>query len=273
MGVTAHAGLPHLTVPPGIVKFIMPTPFMHLQIAEQICVAAQRRNGRLHTLLQQQWSAFYFGSVAPDYQSVCGIPRVQTHFYDLPIEPDNHGYNMMWQAHPSLTDMAALSAKQAMFVAGYSAHLLYDVIWLREVVEPFFFRAENLGERKQRILIHFILLTYLDKLAVATLPQTAVHTLAAAHSDQWLPFAENEDLLSWRDLLLPQLQPDAPLSTVEIYAGRLQMTPTEFAANLDDPVWMAANVFGKLPVPAIQGILATAVPRSVDLLLDYFKLS
>ena len=159
-----------------------------------------------------------------------------------------------------------------MFVAGYSVHLLYDVIWLREVVGPYFFQAKDLGERKQRILIHFILLTYLDKLAVATLPQTAVHTLAAADSEQWLPFAENKDLLAWRDLLLPQLEPDAPLSTVEIYAERLKMTATEFATNLDDPIWMEANIFAKLPVPKIQTILATAVPRSVDLLLDYFHL-
>ncbi|MCB8943714.1 MAG: zinc dependent phospholipase C family protein [Ardenticatenaceae bacterium] len=246
---------------------------MHLQIAEQICVEAQRRNGRLHTLLQQNWPAFYFGSVAPDYQSVCGIPRVQTHFYDVPPEPDNMGYNYMWQAYPAVRDVAHLPPEQAMFVAGYSVHLLYDVIWLRDVVDPFFFRAEGLGERRQRILIHFILLTYLDKLAVAALPETAVHTLAAAHSDKWLPFADNKDLLAWRDLLLPQLEPGAMLSTVAIYAERLKMTPAEFAASLDDSAWMAANVFGKLPVPEIQAILTTAVPRSVDLLLEFFNLA
>ena len=251
----------------------MPTPFMHLQMAEEICVEAQRRNGRLHALLCQQWPAFYFGSVAPDFQSIAGVPRQQTHFYGVPPEPDNMGYNYMWQAYPSVTDVAHMTPEQAMFVAGYSAHLLYDVIWLREVVDPFFFHAKNLGDRKQHILIHFILLTYLDKLAVEALPPTAVHTLAAAHSDQWLPFAENKDLLTWRDLLVPQLEPDAPLSTVEIYAERLQMTPAEFAANLDDPAWMAAHVFGKLPVPQIQEILATAVPRSVDLLLEYFNLA
>jgi hypothetical protein len=246
---------------------------MHLQMAELICQEAERRNGRLHTLLQQQWPAFYFGSVAPDYQGVANVPRRQTHFYGLPPEPDNMGYNYLWSAYPEVADSAHLAPEQAMFVAGYSAHLLYDVIWLRQVVDPYFFQAQDLGEREQRILIHFILLTYLDKLAVETLPQTAVHTLAAANSARWLPFAENDVLHEWRDLLLPQLEPDAPLRTVEVYAERLGLTPTEFAANLADPAWMADNVFGKLPVPTIQDILLTAVPRSVDLLLEYFQLT
>jgi hypothetical protein len=160
-----------------------------------------------------------------------------------------------------------------MFVAGYSVHLLYDVIWLREVVDPYFFRAKAMGDRQQRMLVHFILLTYLDKLAFESLPSTAVHTLAAAQSEQWLPFADNEHLLQWRDLLLPQLQPGAMSSTVAVYARRLNLTPDEFAANLEDPDWMKAHVFSKLPVAEIQGILEAAVPRSVDLLLDYFHLA
>lgn len=251
----------------------MPTPFMHLQIAEQICVEAQAGHGRLHALLQRQWPAFYFGSVAPDYQEVADVPRRQTHFYDLPPEPDNMGYNALWDAYPALTDVANLAPEQAMFVAGYSVHLLYDVIWLREVVDPYFFRAKDMGDRKQRMLIHFILLTYLDKLAFESLPETAAQTLAAAHSEQWLPFADNAHLEQWRALLLPQLQPGAMSSTVAVYARRLGMTPAEFAASLEDPDWMEAHVFDRLPVAEIQEILQAALPRSVDLLLGYFHLA
>jgi hypothetical protein len=246
---------------------------MHLQIAEQICAETRTGNGRLHTLLQQQWPAFYFGTVAPDYQEVAAVPRRQTHFYGLPPEPGNMGYNAMWAAYPELADVTNLSAEQAIFVAGYSVHLLYDVIWLREVVDPYFFRAENMGDRQQRMLVHFILLTYLDKLAVESLPETAGQTLAAAHSEQWLPFADNDHLLQWRALLLPQLQPGAMSSTVEVYARRLRMTPAEFAASLEDPDWMEAHVFSKLPVAEIQEILQAALPRSVELLLDYFHLA
>jgi len=242
---------------------------MHLRIAEQILCEAEQRNGRLHTLLQQEWPAFYFGSVAPDYQYICGIPREQTHFYSIPPEPDNQGYNTMLRQFPELAQSQNLSPSQAMFVAAYSVHLMYDLIWLRDIIDPYFFRAKGMGDRQQRILVHFILLTYLDKLAFESLPETAMSTLAAAHADQWLPFAQNEHLINWRDEIVPQLQPGARIRTIEIYAERLGMTPDEFAINLEDPAWMDEHIFGQLPVTEIQAILDTAVPRSVDLITKY----
>jgi hypothetical protein len=51
------------------------------------------------------------------------------------------------------------------------------------------------------------------------------------------------------------------------------MTPAEFAASLEDPDWMEAHVFDRLPVAEIQEILQAALPRSVDLLLGYFHLA
>jgi hypothetical protein len=113
------------------------------------------------------------------------------------------------------------------------------------------------------------LLTYLDKLAFESLPETAVSTLAAAQAEQWLPFARNEHLLSWRDEIVPQRQPGACIRTIEIYAERLGMTPDEFAINIEDPDWMDRHIFGQLPVLEIQNILDTAVPRSVDLIANY----
>jgi hypothetical protein len=242
---------------------------MHLRIAEQIMGEAERGNCRLHALLQQEWPAFYFGSVAPDYQSICGIPREQTHFYGIPPEPDNQGYNVMLRQFPELAHSQQLPPTQAMFVAAYSVHLMYDLIWLRDIVDPYFFHAKDMGDRQQRILVHFILLTYLDKLAFESLPETAVSTLAAAQAEQWLPFARNEHLLSWRDEIVPQLQPGACIRTIEIYAERLGMTPDEFAINIEDPDWMDRHIFGQLPVPEIQNILDTAVPRSLNLIADY----
>jgi hypothetical protein len=59
------------------------------------------------------------------------------------------------------------------------------------------------------------------------------------------------------------------VKTVEIYAGRLGISPEQFVANLQDPAWMQAQVFDKIPVDQVQQILQTAVPKSIDLINDY----
>ncbi len=154
---------------------------MHLHIAEQIYeMAAANGNGRLQTSLAAEWPAFYLGSVAPDVNAISTLPRASTHFYDMPPDPDETAYKTMLAQFPQLANVAAMSLGQAICVAAYSAHLMLDLIWLREVVYPFFFRAENLGNRQQRRLTHFILLTYLDTIALEGLPQTAVSTLPAS---------------------------------------------------------------------------------------------
>lgn len=245
---------------------------MHLHIAEQIfSMVAANGNGRLQQTLAADWPAFYLGSVAPDVNAISPLPREGTHFYDVPPAPEETAYGAMLEKHPQLTDFGRMSAGQAVFVAGYSAHLMLDLIWLREIVYPFFFKADHLGDRKQRQLTHFILLTYLDTIAFEALPETAVSTLATAQPNQWLPFVEDAVLTSWQEMLVNQLHPGAITKTIEIYAGRLKMTPTEFAANLHDQSWMQAQVFNKIPVDEVQHILQTAVPRSVELISSYLS--
>lgn len=252
----------------------MPTPFMHLQVAEEIRAgleAPQARNGRLPALLRQEWSAFYLGSVAADFPTISGAPRVESHFYDMPPQPWEEAHETMLATHPELADSASLPSDQAVFVAAYSAHLMLDLLWFRQILIPYFVEAPHLGDRQQRHLVHFILLTYLDTLALELLPETAATTLAAAEPRNWLPFADDAVLARWRDMLVAQLQPGAPVQTVEIYAERLRMSPDEFAANLRDPDWMEVNVFSKVPVAEIQAKLAAAVPRSIVLISDYLN--
>ena len=243
---------------------------MHLHIAEQIYESvAARDNGRLQASLAAEWPAFYLGSVAPDVNAISTLPRESTHFYDVPPARDEMAYPTMLAQYPQLADLASMSQGQAICVAAYSAHLMLDLIWLREVVYPFFFLPKDLGDRQQRILTHFILLTYLDTLALDSLPATAVTTLAAAQPNHWLPFIDDEILLAWQEMLVAQLQPGAPVRTVEIYADRLGITPDEFAANLQNPAWMQANVFDKIPVDQVQSILRAAVPKSIELIDNY----
>lgn len=247
---------------------------MHLHIAEQIYeMVAADGYGRLQAVLAAEWPAFYLGSVAPDVNAISPLPRHSTHFYDIPPEPSEIAYLTMLAQYPQLTDLTAMPLGQTIFVAAYSAHLLLDLIWLREVVYPFFYLSKDLGDRRQRRLTHFVLLTYLDTLALDALPETAVNTLAAAEPDQWLPFIDDVILLRWQEMLVAQLQPHAPVRTVEIYAERLKITAEEFAGNLQDPAWMRVQVFDKIPLEQVQLILQAAVPKSVDLISNYLGLA
>lgn len=249
---------------------LMPTPFMHLHVAEQIFQLAQTAgNGRLQATLAAEWPAFYLGSVAPDVNAISVLSRASTHFYDMPPASDEMAYPTMLAQYPQLNDVARLPLAQALFVAAYSAHLMLDLIWLREIVYPFFYLPTHLGDRQQRRLTHFILLTYLDTIALDALPETAVSTLAAAQSNQWSPFIDDDILVAWRDMLVAQLQPGAPVKTIEIYSERLGISPDAFAANLQDPAWMQDWVFDKIPVDRVQEILQTAVPKSVELISNY----
>ncbi len=251
----------------------MPTPFMHLHIAEQILagLSAGSDNGRIHAQLAAEWPAFYLGSVAPDVNAISELTRAQTHFYTMPPAADVHAPAVMLEQYPTLAQAGQLSMDRAVFVAAYQAHLLLDLIWLRDVVYPYFVQVDHLGDRQQRELTHLILLTYLDALAVEALPDTAVSTLAHAQPQQWLPFVADEILNDWRDMLVAQLSPNASLRTIEIYASRLGIAATQFAQNLQDKAWMDDYVFGKIPVAAIQAILTEAVPRSIKIISNYLQ--
>ncbi len=246
---------------------------MHLHTAEQIyALAGSTGNGRLQATFAAEWPAFYLGSVAPDVNAISTLPRRDTHFYRMPPDEAEMAYPTMLARYPQLNNVAQMPPAQAMFVAAYSAHLLLDLVWLRQIVYPFFYLPKHLGDRQQRELTHFILLTYLDTIALQALPETAESTLAAAHSQQWSPFIADAILVDWQNMLVEQLAPGAPVKTIEIYAGRLGMSAAAFAANLQDPDWMRAQVFDKIPVAEVQAILQQAVAPSLELIIHYLKI-
>jgi hypothetical protein len=242
---------------------------MHLQIAERVR-ASHQFSGEARRLVEQQWPAFYLGSVAADVQTVSHAPRDQTHFYGLPPDPHRPVHELMFSQHPSLAGAGRLPPAQAVFVAAYAAHLMLDVRWYWDVLTPYFINADW-GEHRHRFLIHNSLLTYLDQIALAALPASADETLAAAAPDSWLPFVADADLTCWRDMLVQQLRPGAMSQTVEVYARRLGITPADFAANLRDPAWMDDQVFRNVPLPRVQTMLDEAVGQSITLINDYLQ--
>ena len=175
----------------------------------------------------------------------------------------------MLAQYPQLAKRNDLPDDQAVFIAAYSAHLMLDLIWFRQIVVPNFYNAPQIGDIRARHLLHLILLSYLDKLAFESLPNSAGDILADAHPINWLPFAADEDLRTWRDFLVQQLRPGGRSQTVEIYAERLQMTAAAFADKLDDGVWLKKNLFAQVQVTTVQEVLTASVPATIRLINRY----
>lgn len=252
----------------------MPTPFMHLHASEGLRTLALTRrdlDGRLLNGLCTAWPAFYFGSVAPDYQTICGIPRSDTHFYKMPPDSRSQGQQNMIAQFPQLYPGSALEPDQAAFIAAYLLHLRLDLDWHFDVVLPYFANSAIIEDPRQGYLLHVMLLAYLDNLAYQSLPDTAPAALAAAEIRQWLPFATDGELETWRDFLLEQMAPQAATRTVQIFARRLRMTPDEFTAKLNDPEWMNKELFSRIPVSKIQRQLNNSVTESLDLVDAYWN--
>lgn len=249
----------------------MPTPFMHLEVAERIL--AHKALGRSITRkVTAELPAFYLGNVAADYQTIADTPRETTHFYKLPPERDTIAHARLLECYPRLAAASSLNDDHAVFIAAYRAHLLLDLRWYWEVLVPFFVEAKNWpADHRQRFLVHNTLLTYLDKMALESLPSGTAQILDRAEPDDWLPFASDGDLIRWRDMLVRQLQPGARIETVTIYARRMKMTPEAFAANLEDPHWMQEHVFRKVPLRAVHEVISAGVDSSVTLIADYLS--
>ena len=246
---------------------------MHLETAEDIRTHVENgTNGRLRRLLQQEWPAFYMGSIAADFQSICGRPRIETHFYKIPPSPEDKAYPLMWANYPQVADASRLPDDHAVFIAAYSVHLMLDLVWFRQILIPYFVEASEWGDFSRRHLVHHILLSYLDKLAFDSLPGTAADILASAQPRQWLPFATDAVLRDWRDMLVAQMMPGIPLKTVEIYANRLRMSPDEFGRKLQDSLWIEEQVFSNIPIEEVQEILKNAAIKGIALITDYLQI-
>lgn len=249
----------------------MPTPFMHLRVAQRIydhpaLPPASRRQ------LEEEWPSFNLGNVAPDFQTICDVPREVAHFYELPPARDVEAHEKMLDVHPELADPAQLAADQAVFIAGYRAHLLLDLRWYWEILIPCFVDAADWpADHRKRFLVHNTLLTYLDRQSRTALPDDAGPTLATARPHGWLPFAGDGDLIRWRDMIASQLAPGTTPATVTIYAERMRMSPAVFAANLDNRDWMAEEVFRRVSLDHVLGVIDRGVDASVRLVSDYLS--
>jgi hypothetical protein len=245
----------------------MPTPFMHLALAEEV-VRGNDLSPTAKSLLFKQRGPFLLGNTAPDVQTVSGQARIESHFYTLPRTSEDPAHETLFATHPTLARPEELPAAQAAFVAGYIAHLQLDELWLDDIFLRHF--GKDWASRRQRAFIHNVLRTWVDRQDRRRLNGTVAATLQEAEPQRWLPFVDDESLRAWRDWLVEQLTPGQNTHTTEVFARRMGVSATEIEALLSSPETMESQVFDRVDRAALQSFHDDGYAKSTELVNWYF---
>lgn len=242
----------------------MPTPFYHLSLIGDL-----RQTPGFPQLLLDEWPAFCFGNIAPDAQTLTGQPRIATHFFDVPMRDLTPAWREMFRQHPHLARPAQLPPAQAAFLAGYLCHLILDQLWIARIFEPIFGPDAGWETFPRRLFLHNTLRIHLDRLDVPQLRAGMGETLKQAAPSGWLPFLADDDLRRWRDFVADQLIGGAISQTVEVFAARMGLAPTDFESLLQSPTAMQAQIFDRLPLDGLAAFRGEGLAASRDVLAEY----
>ena len=240
----------------------MPTPVMHLALAEELLCKGDLAPA-VHRLLTQQRGPFLLGNTAPDVQTVSGQTRDETHFYSIPRTTDRPAHETLFAAHPKVAWARLLPPAQAAFVAGYIAHLALDELWLDDIFLRYFGGQQDWGTWPERSFLHNVLRTWMDRRDLQQLNGTVAMALRKAEPRGWLPFVEDVHLEAWRDWLAKQLGPGRNLQTAEVFAQRMGVPVAEVEAVLRSPQQMDARVFGRTSLAELESFHDVGYERSV----------
>jgi hypothetical protein len=246
----------------------MPTPFYHLVLAQEM-MRGENLNTDVRDLLLAERSAFFFGNIAPDVQTVSRQTREQTHFFSISKADRSPAQQVMFSQYPELAHATALPAQQAAFIAGYCAHLMLDQAWIWEVFYPVFGRRARWSDSRERLFLHNVLRAYLDIRDYARLPVDIEETLLATRPERWLPFVKNEYMHRWRDFLAAQCAPGATARTVEVFAERMGRQPEEFEVLLSSDHAIQEQILSRMPPRILETFRRSALDRSIALLNGY----
>lgn len=246
----------------------MPTPIMHLALAEET-LHGDALPLAIRRLLIQQRGPFLLGHTAADVQTVSRQARAETHFYSIPRTTDIPAYEALFAAHPVLARAESLPLAQAAFVAGYIAHLSLDELWLDHIFLRYF--GAGWGTRRERSFLHNVLRTWMDRQDQQRLNGSQVAALRRTEPQGWLPFVDDEHLRAWRDWLVEQLGPGRGVQTAEVFAQRMGISAAEVEAVLMSPQQMEARVFRHIPRSALRSFHDIGYARSVAVITWYLK--
>jgi len=247
----------------------MPTPFVHLLIAHEL-LASPSLTPEVRRALAAEQPAFLFGNIAPDAQTVSGQRREATHFFPVPLGNARPAPQRLFESHPALARPEQLPPAQAVFLAGYLAHLTFDQLWIARIFEPIFGERQTWGTFDERLYLHNALRAHSDALDLSRLPGSTGAGLRAAAPARWLPFLSDEHLRAWRDFLADQLEAGVT-RTVEVFAQRMQVDPQAFAALLESPDEMQRRVFTRLSLEQLARYRAEGLAQSAQLIQAYWE--
>lgn len=249
----------------------MPTPFYHLQTAEDLLVHPGLP-GHIRRILTAQHSEFLFGNIAPDVQVISHQSREATHFFTLPfVASAKPAWKNFLETYPSLADPRQLSPKQAAFISGYACHLNADWLWIRDIFNPIFGPASQWSTFWHRLYVHNVLRTYMDFRIMDTLKLNEDALLDEVVSKDWLPFVEDKYLIEWRKEIFDQLKPGAVSHTVDVFAERQGIAPEEYYRLLNSEEAMQAEVFSHISPQVLEDYRQTLLAENLHLLENYFK--
>lgn len=255
----------------------MPTPFNHLRVAydlRPLLSAAWRAR------LDADWPAFLLGNIAPDVQTVSGQAREATHFFSVPLAASPPAVETLLRLFPELAQPARLPAAQSAFLAGYLAHLEFDVEWVRAIFEPVFGPAQTWGTFPERIYLHNALRAYWDAEDLKALPAETGPALAQARPPGrdaggergagWLPFVTDAHLARWRDQVAEQLHGDGQAATIAVFAERMGVDPEAFRRLVESPAAMNERVFARVPLARLADYRAATLAHTAARLEAYW---
>jgi hypothetical protein len=119
--------------------------------------------------------------------------------------------------------------------------------------------------------LHNVLRAYLDAQVLPTLSPATPKHLGDSQPDQWLPFVKDQYLRMWRDYLARQLAPGAAIETIEVFASRQGISPTEFQNLLDSEDRMEQEIFIHLPSGVLSAYRERVVDAGIHLLISYLS--
>lgn len=239
---------------------------MALDLYQHVALSLPQRR-----LLDRHREAFLLGNTAPDVQVISGQRRETTHFYNIPVRGLDPAWGRMLQRYPTLARADALPEAQAAFLAGYLCHLQADQFWALEIFNPVFGLEQTWETFRHRLYVHNALRAYLDLKVVDELPAGLGAWLSRSPVEGILPFVEDDHLRQWRDDLAGQLQPDASVRTVEVFASRLGREADDLYQLLQSGPRMDQEVFDRLPDRLLSTYREHLLQENVALLTTYLK--